>query len=49
VEFVVCWTKHGGEVGGTAQAMRVARAHAIPIFNLADTDDLLRVSEYVTS
>ena len=36
VNFVVCWTEDGKEVGGTAQAMRVARDYAIPVFNLAN-------------
>lgn len=45
--FVVCWTKDAIETGGTAQAMRIAKAHEIPIFNLADLDDFLRVSEYL--
>lgn len=35
VQMVVCWTKGGKLVGGTAQALRIARAHGIPIFNLA--------------
>lgn len=34
-EFIICWTPDGKEVGGTAQAMRIAKDHDIPIFNLA--------------
>lgn len=37
-EFVVCWTKAGADVGGTAQAIRIARAYNIPIHNLADPE-----------
>lgn len=33
-ECVVCWTWDGGESGGTAQAMRVAKHYGIPIFNI---------------
>ncbi len=34
VDFVVCYTHNGLKKGGTAQAMRVAEAMRIPIFNL---------------
>jgi hypothetical protein len=34
-KFVLCWTKGGKVVGGTAQAMRIAAFHHIPVFNLA--------------
>lgn len=34
VEFVLCWTKDGKASGGTGQAIRVANAHQIPVFNL---------------
>ncbi|ANJ20785.1 DprA-like DNA recombination-mediator protein [Roseobacter phage RD-1410W1-01] len=33
-DFVLCWTKDGKVVGGTGQALRLATAHEIPIFNL---------------
>lgn len=39
-DFVVCWTPDGKRIGGTAQAMRIADAYNIPIFNLADDDRL---------
>lgn len=32
--FVICWTPDGKDVGGTAQALRIARAYNIPILNL---------------
>lgn len=38
VAFVVCWTKDGGATGGTGQAMRIATAHGVPIFNLFNHD-----------
>jgi len=33
-QFIVCWTPEGKEVGGTAQAIRIAKHHHIPVFNL---------------
>jgi len=36
VEFVVCWTKGGKGGGGTGQALRIARARKIPIYDLGD-------------
>lgn len=33
VKFVLCWTQNGAMKGGTAQAMRIAVDHEIPIFN----------------
>lgn len=35
VSFVLCWTPSGSGSGGTGQALRIARAHSIPIFDLA--------------
>jgi hypothetical protein len=35
VEFVVCWTKGGKTVGGTATAITLARNNDIEVFNLA--------------
>lgn len=34
VQFVVCWTDGGGVKGGTGQALRIAAAHSIPVYNL---------------
>ena len=36
VDMVVCWTKGAKLIGGTAQAIRMAIACEIPVFNLAD-------------
>jgi hypothetical protein len=36
VKFVICWTPNAAAIGGTAQAIRIARAHGITVFNLAD-------------
>ena len=35
VEFVVCWTKDGKDVGGTRTAIMLARDANIPVYNLA--------------
>jgi len=33
-KFVICWTSDGKASGGTGQAIRIANAHQIPVFNL---------------
>jgi len=35
VDFVVCWTPGGAITGGTGQALRIAEAYQIPVFNFA--------------
>lgn len=43
VDAVICWTPQGKVIGGTGQAIRVAKAHNIPVYNLAlekDRNDL---------
>lgn len=50
VEFVVAYTEGGKLVGGTAQAIRVAKDHDIPVFNLGKmsmTDVLYFLQDYV--
>jgi len=44
---IVCWTKSGGLSGGTAQAMRIAQAHNIPIFNLYFEDSIAKLGEFI--
>ncbi len=34
VDFIICWTKDGKNIGGTSQALRIAQNLDIPIFNL---------------
>ena len=36
VNCVICWTPGGKLVGGTAQAIKIAMDHDIPVFNLAN-------------
>jgi len=40
VDLVICWTLSGGEYGGTAMAMKVAKENGIPIANLALETDI---------
>ena len=37
-DAVVCWTDRGRVSGGTGMAIRLARAHDIPVFNLAEIE-----------
>jgi len=46
VEFVLCWTKDGKEIGGTATAMRLAREKEIPVFNFAIKSDLEKLAPF---
>jgi hypothetical protein len=49
VRFVICWTPNGStnglqrDTGGTGQALRIAAAHGVEIFNLARPDHERRV------
>lgn len=50
--FVVCWTPDGAETettketGGTGQAIRIANAYRIPVFNLANEGRMELVKEF---
>jgi hypothetical protein len=33
-QFVICWTPCGRREGGTGQALRIARAYKVPVFDL---------------
>jgi hypothetical protein len=44
VDFVICWTKSGKLVGGTAQALKIAMDWNIPIYNLALSGDVMRLN-----
>lgn len=48
-EFLICWTKHGKLMGGTALAMRVAIHCRIPIFNLAIESEREKLVKLVES
>lgn len=35
-KFVICWTPNGEDVGGTRQAIKIARHFQIPVYNFFD-------------
>lgn len=39
-DFIICWTKNGKGVGGTGQAIRIAKAHNISVFDAGSYKDL---------
>lgn len=39
VDFVICFTNKGLTIGGTGQAIRLAEANNIPVFNLGEYSD----------
>ena len=45
-EFVVCWTSNGKKKGGTAYAMKAAEYFGIPIFNLYNDQDRIKMWRY---
>lgn len=47
VKFVVCWTEGGAVKGGTGQALRIAAAIGVPVFNLALPGKIDEVFAYV--
>jgi hypothetical protein len=47
VACVVCWTRDGKASGGTGQALRIAAAHDVPVFNLHDPTAAVRLAEFV--
>ena len=49
--LVICWTREGKGGGGTGQALRIAKAYNIPIFDLGDPDEAVqtRLCDFVNS
>ena len=47
VDFVICWTRGGKLVGGTAQAMKIAMDWNIPIYNLANVEDVKKLHKEI--
>ena len=45
VEFVICWTKNGKIIGGTGLGIRLSMSKNIPIFNLANNKDFIKLQE----
>ena len=46
--MVICWTSDGKASGGTGQAIRIAEATKIPVFNLFHADALDKLESYLT-
>lgn len=46
--FVLCWTKDGKASGGTGQAIRIAEACKIPVFNLFHADALEKLEAFLS-
>jgi len=45
--FVICWTKDGKDSGGTGQAIRIARAYEIPVYNLYNEADMKALNAFL--
>jgi hypothetical protein len=46
-DMVICWTPNGSGSGGTGQAIRIARAYAIPVFDIAIEDNQRLLVDFV--
>ena len=42
-KVVICWTEGGLGQGGTGQAIRIARFHGIPVYDLGDPKQLAKI------
>jgi hypothetical protein len=49
VNFIVCWTKDGKASGGTGQALRIAEAYKIPVFNLFNDPSAFELMAYINA
>jgi hypothetical protein len=47
VKFVICWTKDGKASGGTGLGMRIAQNYLIPIYNLKNEEDLVKLNKFL--
>ena len=48
-KFVICWTTNGTMTGGTSQALRIATAYNIPIFNFGLTKNEKEIQNMLLS
>ena len=46
-DMVICWTKDGKATGGTGQAIRIADAYDIPVYNLHGPEALSWILEVI--
>ena len=47
-KFVICWTKDGKASGGTGQAIRIAEAYNVRVFNLFNSNQFLNLMTALT-
>lgn len=48
-DFVICWTKDGKASGGTGQALRIAEAYNVPIYNMKNDKDMINLKKFLIS
>ncbi len=46
-DFIICWTKNGEIVGGTSQALRVAKDFNIKIYNFGNNSDKIEFYDFL--
>ena len=46
-KFIICWTKNGQEVGGTAIAIKMAKLNKVPVYNLWNKVTFDQLTKYV--
>lgn len=46
-EFIVCWTKDAKGGGGTGQAIRIAKAYDLPVYDLCDPNQMWNLTQKV--
>ena len=47
VDFLICWTQGGREIGGTSQTIRIAKHHKVPVINLGNEKHLKNIQNYL--
>lgn len=47
--FIICYTENGSGGGGTGQALRIAKHHNIPIFDLGKYKELPDLTEFLAT
>lgn len=48
-EFLVCWTPNGSGSGGTGQAIRIAQAYGVPIFDFGKSTTVKLFNKFIES
>lgn len=46
-KLLICWTKGGKDVGGTATAIKLARMNNIKVYNLGIAEDLEKIVDWL--